>query len=201
MAVAVLDDSEDGEGAVDDGMTELPGLDFAACRGLFDLFAGDDPEALVPGSDPEVAVLRGEEGRDGGESDARHSVDAEFAERLRPSVEEVDSPVGADPERAVAGFEEGDDAVFAQPLRFGEAGDVFFDDVESVQTAADGSDPEHAGTILEQGADFERTDGVRNGEFWVVVCQLGAVRIVFVEALIERSDPEFTLAVLKDDAG
>ena len=30
---------------------------------------------------------------------------------------------------------------------------------------------------------------------------MGAVRIVFVEALIERSDPEFTLAVLKDDAG
>ena len=45
----------------------------------------------------------------------------------------------ADPKYSVAGFEERDDPIFTQALRFGIAFDMFFDDIEPTQAAADRS--------------------------------------------------------------
>ena len=53
----------------------------------------------------------------------------------------------ADPKYSVAGFEERDDPIFTQALRFGIAFDMFFDDIEPTQAAADRSDPKHPGTV------------------------------------------------------
>ena len=43
----------------------------------------------------------------------------------------------ADPKYSVAGFEERDDPIFTQALRFGIAFDMFFDDIEPTQAAAE----------------------------------------------------------------
>ena len=96
----------------------------------------------------------------------------------------------ADPKYSVAGFEERDDPIFTQALRFGIAFDMFFDDIEPTQAAADRSDPKHPGTILEQCADLKGVDGMRNGEFGVVVNNLNTIPVVFVQSPVETSDPK-----------
>ena len=96
----------------------------------------------------------------------------------------------ADPKYSVAGFEERDDPIFTQALRFGIAFDMFFDDIEPTQAAADRSDPKHPGTILEQCADLKGVDGMRNGEFGVVVNNLNTIPVVFVQSPVETSDPD-----------
>ena len=103
--------------------------------------------------------------------------------------------------RKVAGFEERDDPIFAQALRFGIAFDMFFDDIEPTQAAADRSDPKHPGTILEQCADLKGVDGMRNGEFGVVVNNLNTIPVVFVQSPVETSDPDVSVIVLRRDPG
>ena len=65
----------------------------------------------------------------------------------------------ADPKYSVAGFEERDDPIFTQALRFGIAFDMFFDDIEPTQAAAYRSDPKHPLKIIEQCADHKVVDG------------------------------------------
>ena len=107
----------------------------------------------------------------------------------------------ADPKYSVAGFEERDDPIFTQALRFGIAFDMFFDDIAPTQAAADRSDPKQNGTILSQCADLKGVDGMRNGELEVVVNNLNTIPVVFVQSPVETSDQDVSVIVLRRDPG
>lgn len=126
---------------------------------------------------------------------------AQLPESCGTSIKQIDAAMCADPKYSVAGFEERDDPIFTQALRFGIAFDMFFDDIEPTQAAADRSDPKHPGTILEQCADLKGVDGMRNGEFGVVVNNLNTIPVVFVQSPVETSDPDVSVIVLRRDPG